>query len=151
MKIQFALYTLTSYDPASSYRDITFWVCWTLYFILLNFDLFSSFIHTFLCHLVVVKTQYSIKIRWQPSWPNQMWHILAIATSYNTANQEVLIWRHWDSFEDIGIIIIKWRCKCKEMVLYTGELIVLYSKINPLSPYEDIIFLKNYFLLKDNP
>ena len=28
---------------------------------------------------------------------------------------------------------------------------MLYSKINPFSPYEDIIYVKNIFLYKDNP
>ena len=37
--------SLTSCDSASSYADITFQVCWTFYFILLNFDFFSSFIY----------------------------------------------------------------------------------------------------------
>ena len=59
----------------------------------------------------------------------QIWLILAIATSYDTAKQEV-VWGHWDI-----IVSAKGKFKCKEINSYIGELIVLYSKMNQLSPY----------------
>ena len=91
----------------TSWHYITFWVSWTLYFVLLKFDLLSSFVHTFLCHLVVVKVHYSVKIcvkmRWRATFSLfmlnnvcsliQIWLILE-KTSYDTANQDV--WGHWD-------------------------------------------------------